>query len=163
MSEAGDIVKSGAVDKFADLLHTLAGPATEQIGLMLGDKAWAYRAKNLIDIVKKTERKLREAGLPVNAVPPRLLLPIVENGSVEDSETLQDMWAGLLATASQERDSVPPSFVETLKQLTPEEARQLESIFARYLGLKDVLGSNLTEWAFNGPSRAFRDSFERVA
>jgi AcrR family transcriptional regulator len=59
---------------------------------------------------------------------PRLLLPIMEASSVEDNETLQDMWAGLLATASQETDAVWPSFVETLKQLTPDEARYLQRL-----------------------------------
>jgi hypothetical protein len=52
----------------------------------------------------------------------------MEASSVEDNETLQDMWAGLLATASQETDAVWPSFVETLKQLTPDEARYLQRL-----------------------------------
>jgi hypothetical protein len=109
-----------------DLLRRLAGPAADQVGFMLGDKAWEYRANNLTKITLRLQRKLDEVGLPANAVPPRLLLPIIENCSVEDNETLQEMWAGLLATASQEKDSMSPSFIETLKQLTPEEARLLQ-------------------------------------
>lgn len=38
------------------------------------------------------------------------------------------MWAGLLATASQQTDSVLPSFVETMKQFTPNEARFLDKL-----------------------------------
>jgi hypothetical protein len=38
------------------------------------------------------------------------------------------MWAGLLATASQDTDAVSPSFAETLKQLTPDEARYLQRL-----------------------------------
>lgn len=126
MSGIESIVATGATTLAVDLLRRLAGPAADQVGLMLGDKAWEYRANNLIKITMRLQRKLRGAGLPANAVPPRLLLPIIENCSVEDNETLQDMWAGLLATASQETDSMSPSFIETLKQLTPDEARQLE-------------------------------------
>jgi hypothetical protein len=129
MLESSEILKSGAVDKMADLLHSLAGPLAEEIGAIFGDKLRVYRVKNLISTMRKTERILREAGLPPNAVPPRLLLPIIETSSVEENETLQEMWAGLLATASHESDSVSPSFVETLKQLTPYEARYLERIF----------------------------------
>ncbi|WP_211256505.1 Abi-alpha family protein [Edaphobacter aggregans] len=62
-------------------------------------------------------------------MPPRLFLPILEASSVEGDETLQDLWAGLLATASQQTDSVSPSFIETLKQLTPDEARQLDHVY----------------------------------
>jgi hypothetical protein len=58
-----------------------------------------------------------------------LLFPIVEASSIEDDETLQEMWAGLLATASQKTDSVSPSFAETLKQLTPDEARYIDKIY----------------------------------
>ena len=66
----------------------------------------------------------------MKAVPSRLLLPILDTCSVEDSEDLQERWAGLLATASQEGDSLSPSFIETLKQLTPNEARHLDQLFA---------------------------------
>jgi len=130
MSGIEDIVATGATTLAIDLLRRLAGPAADQVGLLLGDKAWEYRANNLIRITLRLQRKLREAGVPANAIPPRLLLPIIENCSVEDSEILQEMWAGLLATASKVTDSMSPSFIETLKQLTPDEARQLEYLAA---------------------------------
>jgi abortive infection alpha-like protein len=128
MNDSVEILKSGAVDKAADLLHRLAAPAFDHFGAIFADKVLPYRAKNLVATLRKTERILREAGLPANAVPTRLLLPIMEASSIEDNETLQEMWAGLLATASHETDSVSPSFVETLKQLTPDEARYLQRL-----------------------------------
>ena len=81
----------------------------------------------IVKVVEKTQKILAEAKLPPNAVPPRLFLPIVEASSVENDESLQDLWAGLLATASQETDSLSPSFIETLKQLTPDEALDVAS------------------------------------
>lgn len=128
MTDAGEIFKSGAVEKIADLVNKLAGPLADEVGNMFGDKARVYRVKNFINTTQKTERLLREAGLSPNAVPPRLFLPIMEASSIEDNETIQDMWAGLLATASQDTDAVSPSFVETLKQLTPKEARYLQRL-----------------------------------
>jgi hypothetical protein len=129
MTDAGEIIKSGAGEKIADLVNKLAGPLAEEVGMMLGDKVKVYRVKNWIKTAEKTERLLRVAKLPANAVPPRLFLPIMEAASIEDNETLQDMWAGLLATASQDTDTVSPSFVETLKQLTPVEARYLQRLY----------------------------------
>jgi hypothetical protein len=128
--EIGEIIKSGVADKLADLVHKLAGPMADELGQMFGDKVRIYRVQNWVKTLQKTDRILRDAGLSPRAVPPRLLLPIAENSSVEDSESLQEMWAGLLATASQETDAVSPSFIETLKQLTPEEARNLEFVSA---------------------------------
>jgi hypothetical protein len=170
MNEAGEILKSGLVDKAADLLHKLAGPMAEEFGAMFGDKVRVYRLKNLVATMQKTERILRDAGLPPNAVPPRLLLPIFETSSVEDNETLQEMWAGLLATASQQTDSVSPSFIETLKQLTPDEARHLERIFRRITQkhrTEPIIPETVVSpYAFTdrwgAPSGVSADTFERL-
>lgn len=160
---------SEAINKAADLVHRLTGPACDDIGAMISDIMKPYRVKNLVNSFRKTERILREAGLPASAVPARLLFPIVEACSIEDNETLQEMWAGLLATASQQADSVSPSFIETLKQLMPDDARHFEVVChqsvrhfnevregSRYLSKntdkKDRIcdGMTLAPWAFGG-------------
>jgi hypothetical protein len=62
-----------------------------------------------------------------------LFLPVLEAASIEDNETLQSRWAALLANASDpQKDSfVLASFVEVLRQLTPEQAVFLDSILER--------------------------------
>ena len=170
MSDPGDILKSGPVDKVVDLLHRLAGPMFDEFGAMLADGVRVYRVHNLVSTVKKTERILCDAGLPANAVPPRLLLPIIENCSVEDDETLREMWAGLLATASQQTDSVSPSFIETLKQLTPDDARHFEHLVNKFIEAFQV--SRLIperhvrkRWLFEDdppPGGVSLDTFERL-
>lgn len=140
--ETGSILK--ITDRVSDLIQKLAGPMAEEVGLMLGDKVRVYRYKNWIETAKKTERMLHDAGLPPNAVPPRLLLPIIESSSIEDDDSVQELWAGLLATASQQTGFVSPSFVETLKQLTPAEARHLEGIYKQLSGPR---GGNLAREA----------------
>ena len=177
MNDTLEIMKSGLADKAADLLHRLAGPMFDEFGAILADKARVYRAKNLVSTIRKTERILREAGLQVNAVPTRLLLPIMEASSVENNEAIQEMWAGLLATASQQADVVSPSFIETLKQLTPDEARHLEVISQETLKFqkKDHLadGTELVLWAFGAgsyvgpkefdvPPSVYPDTYERL-
>jgi hypothetical protein len=129
VNEAAEIIKSGAFDKLADLMHKFLGPTVEEFGLLLGDKARVYRVRNLCKVAEKTKRILEEASLPSNPVPPRVLLPIIEASSIEDNEDLQQLWAGLLASASERSDSLSPSFVETLKQLTPNEAKVLACSF----------------------------------
>lgn len=70
----------------------------------------------------------------------------MEASSIEDNEALQDMWAGLLATASQDTDAVSPSFVETLKQLTPAEARYLQRLHDEALKEKREKYSDDDAW-----------------
>ncbi len=146
-----------------DLLHRLGAPSATEIGLAFGDKVRVYRVKNWIKTARKTQALLREAGLPVNAVRFRLLLPIIENCSVEDNEALQNLWAGLLASASQEADAVSPSFIETLKQLTPDEAKYLDKLFKTREGLGGH--RRIPSYAFatrNGAPRGAGETFERL-
>ena len=154
---------SETINKAADLVHRLTGPVCDDIGAMISDSMKPYRAKNLVNTLRKTERILQEAGLPANAVPTRLLFPIVEASSIEDDETLQEMWAGLLATASQETDSASPSFAETLKQMTPDEARCIDEIYGNrtdpnkpHLALDEQLGFG------NFRDKAFVETYERL-
>ncbi|WP_433969872.1 Abi-alpha family protein [Tunturiibacter gelidiferens] len=129
MDGAGEIIKSGAMANLTDLLKTFAGPALEEVGAILADNAKVYRLKNLLRTTEKAKQILQDAGLHPNSVPARLLLPILDTCSVEDNDDLQERWAGLLASASQETDSLSPSFIETLKQLTPKEAIHFDHIF----------------------------------
>lgn len=129
LDEIGKIASSGAADKLMELMVKGFGPSLEQFGLIGGDLVREIRWKNLRRIHARMRRKLEQEGRKAKAIPLRLLVPILESASVEDNKTLQDMWAGLLATASQEADKVSPSFVETLKQLTPDEARYFDKLY----------------------------------
>jgi hypothetical protein len=169
MSDASEIVKSGAFDKLADIVHKLAGPSAEEYGLLLADKAKVYRLKNWVNVVTKTQKILSDAKLPPGGVPPRMFLPILEASSLEDDENLQSLWAGLLATASQQTNSVSPSFVETLKQLTRDEARHLQHV-SNALGEirkhKALAHMALSPWAFGerggAPVGVSSDTYERL-
>ena len=132
LGEAADLVKSGAIDKIADLVHKLAGPLAEEVGLIMAEKVRAYRVKNMISVFKKTQKMLSDSELPESVVPPRIFLPILDASSLESDESLQDLWAGLLASASQKSDGLSPSFIETLKQLTPHQARTLNACYGLF-------------------------------
>jgi hypothetical protein len=165
MSDAGEIIKSGAADKLADIIHKLAGPMADEIGLLMADKIKVYRVKNWVNVVKKTQRILAASHLSPDAVPPRLFLPILEGSSVESDQSLQDLWAGLLATASEQADSLSPSFIETLKQLTPAEAKTLNDLFqfaSTHDGFKLTGFDSSVSGALTAPMRLKVETFERL-
>ena len=73
---------------------------------------------------------LDERGLPAQPVAPKLLVPILENASLEDDDYLQDLWAALLANAATRQGrEILPSAPELLKQLNPWEVLLLERCF----------------------------------
>jgi hypothetical protein len=113
------------------LIQKLFGPAAEEIGLMLRDKARVYRVKNLLSVLAKTDKLLREKSVDPHPVPLRTLLPIIEGASIEDDESLSQKWAGLLASAAALPDpsAAHPSFPRILGEITPREAVMLERLF----------------------------------
>src|SRR5258708_6997962 len=98
MGDYGEIAK--AVKPLVDNLAKLTGPMSEELGLYFGDKVRAFRQRNITTIVDASIKRLEKAGKPADPVPPRLLLPILDAASLEANPTLQDMWSGLLASAS---------------------------------------------------------------
>lgn len=122
-----ELLKQG-LQSVGDLLKRIAGPLADEIGESLGVVARHYRFKLALKMLQKTQRMLREAGIAPQAVPPRLFLPIMDGASIEDDEDLHSRWAALLANAATSPTLVHPSYVEILKQLTPEDARLLDKL-----------------------------------
>jgi hypothetical protein len=134
-----------AVSDITGLISKVAGPLAEELGLILGDKARAYRFRNAEKIFTRSQRMLQEAGINAQSIPPRLLLPAFQASSVEDNEVLQELWAALIANAASgnRSDAVLPSFVEVLKQMTPEEAIFLTKIGQQKTSAIQFAGSQL--------------------
>lgn len=117
--------------KTADsLLLKLLGPAADEIGQILQDKVRAYRAKNLTNVLHKTQDKILTSGQSVSAVPTKLLLPLIEGASLEDDDDLSEKWAGLLASAAaiDSQRSFHPSFPKILSEMTALEAILLDQL-----------------------------------
>jgi len=118
-----------ALEPLGDLLGKLAGPLADEVGETFGIWARQYRVRQGLKMLQKTQRMLKEAGLAPQAVSPRLFLPILEHASIENDEDLHSRWAALLANASACPNSVHPSFVEILGQLTPDDAQVLHTLY----------------------------------
>jgi Abortive infection alpha len=118
-----------ALQPIGDMLRKIAGPLADEMGESLGVVARHYRYRLAVKMYQKTERMLTDAGINPHAVPPRLFLPMIENASMQDDEELHTRWAALLANAAASPDSVHPSFIEVLRQLTPRDAHLLDELY----------------------------------
>ena len=114
-----------------NLLEKLCGPAFEELGLLLQDRARKYRLKNQLRMLGKVQRMIQEADTIVRTVPLRTLLPLLEGAALEDDESLSDKWAGLLASAasSEDSESIHPSFARILSEISPREAIILDKLY----------------------------------
>jgi hypothetical protein len=132
MVKAGiEAVSSSALSGVNNLLLRLFGPAADEAGLMLNDHVRVFRAKRQLRLYLRTAEKLEEAGITPQQVPLKLLFPIVENASIEESDELQDRWANLLARASdpKEADLVELSFPTILRELSSRDVKFLDELF----------------------------------
>jgi hypothetical protein len=116
------------LEPVGDVMKRIAGPLADEIGESLALIARPYRVALSVKMFQKTQRMLKEAGLPAQAVPPRLFLPMLEAASIENDEDLHTRWSALLANAASS-NKVHPSYIEILKQLTPDDARLLDKLY----------------------------------
>lgn len=105
----------------------ILGPAVDEFGEMWRDKVRFYRFKRQLECVKKAERFAQEAGFTPEAVPIKLLFPLLEGASLEGDEDLHTMWSALLANAAlpHQTNEVRPGYIAILRQLAPDEAAVL--------------------------------------
>jgi hypothetical protein len=121
---------SEALRPFTDLISKLFGPSADQIGLGLAAGWRAWRLKREIRFWQVEQKLIAKGGFEPSAVPPKILLPIIQNACLEDDDDLQDRWAALLANAANPSPNMTilPGFLDALRQLSPHEAAFLDTL-----------------------------------
>ncbi len=125
-----------AVNKVGSFLSKALGePIEEAIG-MIGDKLKFMRWERQIRLIDKVEeisqnRKIIGKEIPI---PPKLFIPIMENASLEDNNTLQDIWARLIVSSQDEKTSknVRVAYIDIIKQLEDVDVMFLDKLYNWY-------------------------------
>lgn len=84
-----------AVDVGAELTRLTLGPTAKAVGRGLAARTnlWALeREARFRQTVNEAGQQAANTGLPINAVPNRLLIPILEKASLEEDEELRRRW-----------------------------------------------------------------------
>jgi hypothetical protein len=110
------------------------GIVKNSVGL-IGDWVYHQRLRNFARLSERTLEILRKRGVkePFLNVSPSAFVPIVDAAVNENSNELKELWARLLASAidPSRRDSIRKSFIETIKQFDPIDARVFEKFGER--------------------------------
>lgn len=124
----------------------ILGPAAAEFGEMWRDQVRLYRFRRQLECVKKAERMAQQAGFTPEAVPIKLLFPLLEGASLEEDEDLHSMWSALLANASspQQADEVRPGYIAALRQLAADEAAILNWMWRYSIAKAKRLPERLT-------------------
>ena len=108
------------------------GPMVIAMGIV-EDKLKYQRWERQIRLMDRADEFLARRGLdgPTRAVPLKLAIPLIQGGSLEDDDVLQDQWAALLANAADgnQEYEVRRAFVSILEDLTPFDAHNFKKIY----------------------------------
>jgi len=117
-------------EKIGNFLKIILGDTLCDTGAILNDWAKYYRYKNLLCIQDKViaiHKKRVIEGKPI-PVPPRYAIPLLENASTENEETIQNLWAALIAntTDPKKRFQIKKIYINILSKLEPLDALVLK-------------------------------------
>lgn len=143
--KAVDTLAQAAVKGAESFLSSVCLPALQEVGGIVSDRAKMWRASQRLKLIQRWEAKMAESGSSERLhAPPRLIATGLDRGSLVDSEELQALWAGLLASSCtrEGKDDSNLLSMSILDQLTVPEARilnyaceQAEKKISPYLGL----------------------------
>ncbi len=113
-------------------LSKLCIPSDEEVGVMLRDRISVHRLKNLARVIEEAEILIEAKQETITGeLDIRALQVITENASLVEEETLQTMWAGLLAGGAIEDGSTDDIllYADILRGLTVFQGRMLNLIY----------------------------------
>ena len=133
-----------------DFLSKVIGPPAETLGGLLGDQMKSWRASNLDRIARKWDRVREERGISeavVKVLPFGEAYRAIEAVSVEENENVQELWARLIASATDNSRSVSVKkvFIDLLKSLGNIDAVVLEILFDSSSNLPVIATTNEDE------------------
>ena len=128
ISDAINTVTETTMKEVSEFLGLICKPAAEEFGFLLQDRVKYWRLKNFSNIAIKAKYNIitQNKDIEVSASP-RIVYNILENGSWIDNDRIQEMWAGLLASACSKegKDESNLIFINLLSQLTYSEVNIL--------------------------------------
>jgi abortive infection alpha-like protein len=114
-----------------ELGRFLSGPAGEVMG-MITDRLKVIRFERQVRLAGRVRHFLAERGLagPNRRIPLKVGLPLLDNGTLEENDDLQDVWAKLLVNGGDANSGteIRRAFVSVLAEMTPLDVRNLAQI-----------------------------------
>jgi hypothetical protein len=106
---------------------------------LLADRLQFYRWERAELLFKKTQEKLHQRGIKeLRTVPPKILLPLIENATLEEDDDLHTLWANLLVTAlTPQKQEVHALYINILRQLSGSQAKLLSELSKKYQSINE--------------------------
>lgn len=132
---------------FAGFCAKLTGLTDDSIIGLINDKIQFFRYSRQLRVAEQYNEK--STGQTYAPLPPKFLIPIIENASLEEDDNLQDLWINLLVnwTNKEKIESRKMTYVDILKNLSSCDMYILNDIY------KEVQNNNSTQVTFFAKDR----------
>jgi hypothetical protein len=124
------------VEKIGSFFSKIMKESIDATFGMLADTLKFKRWERQLSLIDKVEKiiKAKEFSEKMRAISPKLALPIFQYASLEEDESLHDVWANILVTALDPSSQIPRSaFIDIIRQLEPINVKILSLIYNSYL------------------------------
>ncbi len=123
------IVVEKGLELAKDFLTKIIGPPAEEIGLLIADNIRTFRFKNQVKILSKAQEYMVRKNILLQQIPVKVLVPLLENASLEEDEELQIRWSNMICNmVDAEKNLVNHVFPYILGQISIEEFLALEKL-----------------------------------
>jgi hypothetical protein len=106
----------------------------EQASAIWTDKLKYTRWERQVALMQRANSKLAELGMsqPTQAIPLKIAIPLLQEGSMEEDDYLQDRWANLLVNAANADSGIEvrATYIGMLREMTSLDVRILASIYS---------------------------------
>jgi hypothetical protein len=122
-----------ALGKF--VAKIIGQPLEISVGI-LTDKLQFMRWERQLSLLEKCNNLMKRKELDHNykTVPLKIVIPIMENASLEEDDYLQQLWANLLVSALDPKVPEPRAiYISIIKDLEPSDAKVLNKIYNSFI------------------------------
>lgn len=135
-----------SLDVAKDFLQKLIGPSVEEAGLLFRDSVAMWRFKNQINILHRASEICARRGITPSPISLKLLCPLLESASLEDTPELHVKWSILLSNmVDSEKNIQNHVFPYILSQLSRTEFDALEALIQEKRGRVTRLSEQLSK------------------
>ncbi|OHE12563.1 MAG: hypothetical protein A3J96_04520, partial [Sulfurimonas sp. RIFOXYC2_FULL_36_7] len=142
---------SKGIDKTSEALKfitTVFGKPIKDIAEIAGDYTEYWKINNAITLHEKLMKTVKEKNLKLeNPLPLRIGIPLIDAALNEDENSLQELWANLLASSMSNTSvlGVTKTYIEVIKNLDAFDAELLNGIFM--IHMNSIVAKDKSNWA----------------
>lgn len=129
MSGMESVFNAGSLPALVYLVFKNFPQTTESLDGIASDFLRCFRESVARKLQSKVEKYMKEKGISeTRSVPPSLGVPLLQSALLEEDETLQEIWAHLLANALDptfDISNIRRAFIDVIKGLSPLDAKIL--------------------------------------